>query len=622
MKRHRSIRPRQDTSPATRLTATAGDTTMTLAEVAALTGRLCNPKEGQEMPIMTGARFMAETLHGYGVTHVFLVPATVRQALVEMDELGIKHIVTHGEKAAAYMADGYARVSNRPGVCLAQSVGALNLAAGLQDPYLARSPVVAITGHRGWKHQYRHSYQEVQHSQPFSAVTKFSAVVNSLEQFPALLRQAFREATSGSPAPVHLDLLGISGEQIVGPEADLDVIVEEPFTRRPAFRPEPEPERVREAARVLSAARRPVIVAGGGVTASQAQRELVELAELRSIPVATSMNAKGTIPDDHPLAVGVCGSYSRWCANRVVSEADLVVFVGSHTGSQVTLDWTLPPRGTPVIQIDIDPSELGRSYPIEVGLQGDARASLRRLTEALEPSTGRSEWVDRVQQLVAEWREDVAPMVNSDAVPVRPERLCTELTRVLPSDAVLVADTGHAGIWTGSMVDLNGPEQSYLRCAGSLGWGLSGAIGAKCAAPDRPVVCFTGDGGLWYHLSELETAARYNIPVVIVVNNNHSLNQDKRGDELVYKGRQGNPKELYVFQDVDFARIAESMGCMGIRVERPADIGGAIERALDSGRPTVVDVATDIDGIAPLAWGAKGGDSQYFAPPAPQAHSG
>ena len=567
------------------------------------------------MPTMTGARFLAETLHGYGVTHVFLVPGIVRPALVEMEDLGMKRIVTHGEKAAAYMADGYARVSNSPGVCLAQSVGALNLAAGLQDPYLGGSPVVAITGHRTWTHQYRHSYQEAEHSQPFSAVTKFSAVVNSLEQLPVLLRQAFREATSGSPAPVHLDLLGISGEQIVTPEADLDVIVEAPFTRRPAFRPEPDPQAVREAARVLSEARRPVIVAGGGVTASQAQRELVELAELHSVPVATSLNAKGAIPEDHRLAVGVCGSYSRWCANRVVSEADLVVFVGSHTGSQVTLDWTIPSKGTPVVQIDIDPSELGRSYPIEVGIQADARAGLRRLIEAMEPSGGSAQWLDRVQELVGEWREDVAPLAHSDAVPVRPERLCTEIARVLPSDAVLVADTGHAGIWTGSMVDLNGAGQSYIRCAGSLGWALPGAMGAKCAAPDRPVVCFTGDGGLWYHIAELETAARYDIPVVIVVNNNHSLNQDKRGDELAYEGREGNPKELYVFQEVDFAAIAETVGCMGIRVERPADIGGAIERALDSGRPTVVDVVTDIDGIAPLAWGATGGDSRYVPPP-------
>jgi acetolactate synthase-1/2/3 large subunit len=172
-----------------------------------------------------------------------------------------------------------------------------------------------------------------------------------------------------------------------------------------------------------------------------------------SIPVATSLNAKGCIPEDHPLSVGVCGSYSRWCANRVVSEADLVLFIGSHTGSQVTLDWRIPAIGTPVIQIDIDASELGRSYPGTLGLQGDAKASVRRLIEALEPMGSQSEWVDRAHQLVSEWRDDVAPLANSTAVPIRPERLCTELTKTLPSDAILLAtrampEFGPVAWWT------------------------------------------------------------------------------------------------------------------------------------------------------------------------------
>ena len=347
----------------------------------------------------------------------------------------------------------------------------------------------------------------------------------------------------------------------------------------------------------------PSLSPGGGVTASGAQAELVKLAEMLSIPVATGLNAKGAIPDGHPLSVDVCGSYSRWCANRVVSEADLVIFICSHTGSQVTLDWKIPKVGIPVVQIDIDPSELGRSYPTTVALQGDARSTLRRLIEAMEPIGARREWVGRAQQLVREWREEVAPLANSDAVPIKPERLCKELTDVLPSNAVLVADTGHAGIWTGSMVDLKSPGQSYLRAAGSLGWALPATLGAKCAAPDRPVIGFAGDGGFWYHIGELETAARYGINAVMVVNNNRSLNQDKRGNERAYAGvTGGNPNELWQFTNVNLAKVAESMGCLGIRVERPGDIGSAIERALASGRPAVVDVATDMNAVAPPPW--------------------
>ena len=550
------------------------------------------------MPKMTGGRFLAETMKGYGVTHAFFVPAVIREAVVE---IGIQRIVTHGEKSAAYMADGYARASNRPAVCMAQSVGASNLAAGLQDGYLAQSPVIAITGHRPLGHQYRNSYQEIEHVS-FDAVTKYDVTVDSVEQLPHLLRQAFREATSGAPGPVHLDFQGIMGEFVVNAEADLDVIVEETFTRRPAFRPEPEADRVRDAARAITESLRPVIVAGGGVTSSEAKREVVELAEMLEIPVATSLNAKGTILDDHPLSVGVVGSYSRWCANRVVSESDLVIFIGSHTGSQVTLDWKLPAPGTPVVQIDLDPSELGRSYPTKVALLGDAKATVRRLIEALEPLGPRTDWVGRAQQLVQEWRDEVEPLVNSDAVPMRPERICKEITDNLPPDAVLVSDTGHAGIWTGTMVDFKHPGQSYLRCAGSLGWAFSAALGAKCALADRPVVSFTGDGGFWYHLAEMETAARYGINTVTVVNDNHSLNQDRRGTEGTYAGRPGNSDEIWQFLDIDFAEIARNMGCFGIRVERPSEIGNALEEAFASNKPAIVDIVSDMDALAPPPW--------------------
>jgi len=554
------------------------------------------------MPMMTGGRFMAETLHGYGVTHVFFVPVIIQRAMLEMEKLGIKRILTHGEKAAAYMADGYARASHKPGVCAAQNVGAANLAAGLQDPFLAGSPVLAITGRKPRLSQHRNSYQEVDHLRPFSAVTKYSVPVDSAEQLPFLLRQALREATSGAPGPVHLDLEGTSGNIVMEGEADLEVIIEENFTRVPAYRPEPEAAMVRAAAQVLSAAQRPVIVAGGGVTASGAQQEVVQLAEMMSIPVATSLNAKTAIPDGHPLSVGVCGSYSRTCANRLVSEADLVLYIGSHTGSQVTNEWTVPSLDTPVIQIDIDPSELGRSYPAKATLQGDAKACLRRLMEVLEPLGPRIEWVNRAQELVAEWREGVSEVSNSDGSPIRPERLCKELTDYLPSDAVLVSDTGHSGIWTGTMIDLKEQTQQYIRCAGSLGWGFPGALGAKCALPDRPVICFTGDGGFWYHMSELETALRYGINAVIVVNNNHSLNQEKRSNDRLYAGQPGNPEELWHMLDVDLAKLAQAIGCFGIRVDQPGQIQSALEQAIASGKPAVIDVVSDIEGIAPPAW--------------------
>ena len=555
------------------------------------------------MPKMTGHKFIAETLHGYGVTSVFHVPYILDGALVEMEKLGIKRVRCHSEKAAAYMADGYARISHKPGVAMAQSVGAANLAAGLQDAYLAVSPVIAITGRSSPRFLYRHAYQEIDHRPMYDPVTKFNAYVDTVDDLPLLLRQAFREATSGAPGPVHLDLMGILGEGTAAPEADMEVLAEAPFKQYPAFRPESEGERVREAAALIAQAKRPVLIAGGGVTASGARAEVCKLAEMLSIPVATSLSGKGTIAEDHPLSAGVVGTYSRKCANEVVSEADLVVYIGSHTGGQVTHFWRVPKSGTRTIQIDIDPAEIGRNYPAEVCLLGDARVTLQQLIDALAPQAPNASWVSRVQELVQRWRNEFEPLLTSSATPIRPERLCREITNVLPSDAVVVSDTGHAGIWTGTMIELTQPGQTFIRCAGSLGWGFPAALGAKCAAPDRPVICFTGDGGFWYHLSELETAARFGINSVTVVNNNRSLNQCKVGFNAAYRGQNtGNSEDLWVFEDVNFAEVARSMGCLGIRVEDPSEIRSALEQAIEADKPAVIDVASDIEAMAPTAY--------------------
>ncbi len=553
---------------------------------------------------MSGGRFIAETFKGYGVTHVFYMEAIAREALLEMEALGIKRILTHSEKAAAYMADAYARVKQRPGICMAQSVGAANLAAGLQDAFLGLSPVIAITGRQAPMAQYRNAYQEIIHAHMFQGVTKYDVNVDAIEQLPHLLRQAFREATSGKPRPVHLDLLGNLGTLIAEAQAELEVLVEDCFSQCNAFRPEPEKEYIKEAARLLEKAARPVIVAGGGATASCAGPELVKLAEKLSIPVATSLNGKGIIVEDHPLSLGVVGSYSRWCANRVVSEADLVLFVGSHTGDQVTNAWKVPPKETTVIQIDRDAAEIGRNYPNAVGLVGDAKASLRKLVRAVNPGSAKKKkkWARHALGVVDKWRKELEPLRKSDAIPIRPERLCKELTETLPANAILVSDTGYSGIWSGGMVYITHPKQTYLRAAGSLGWAFPASLGAKCAAPDRPVVCFTGDGGFWYHLSELETALRFGINTVTVVNDNFGLGQCRPNVHKVYGSRPGLKEELYKFRQVNFANIAREIGCQGITVDRPEDIAKALKTALSAKAPVVVDVITDLACEAPKPW--------------------
>jgi acetolactate synthase-1/2/3 large subunit len=558
------------------------------------------------VPKMTGAQLFAEMMEGYEVSHIFFVPAFMLKAFAEMEDRPIRRVMVHGEKAAAYMADGYARASGKPGVCMAQMIGASNLAAGLRDGFMAGSPIVAITGGPTPQSRYRHAYQEVDDVSQFDAVTKLNAQLDHVTRMPDLIRQAFRVATSGAPGPVHLRVQSHLG-QITEEEAELEPLVEKIYRRAPAFRPAPDPEHVKAALAALSRAERPMIVAGGGVIRSGAQAEVVELAEKLSIPVATSLNAKAAIVDGHPLAVGVAGSYSRDCANRALAEADLVFFIGSHTGGQVTNNWMFPPAGSKVIQLDIDPVELGRNYPNVASILGDAKVSLRRMIEAASPRTNGAGWPQRVRQLIAEWRDEHEPMRSSNAKPIRPERICKAISETLPPNGVVVSDTGHAGIWTAAMLDLKHAGQSYFRTAGSLGWGFPAALGVKCALPDRPVICFTGDGGFYYHIAELETASRYNINAVIVVNNNSSLNQEIKLNDAAYGGKQrGRAEEMWRFPDIDFTKVAEAFGCAGIRVTDPGELDGALTRAIAMNKPVVVDVVTDMYAIAKKPWAPSG----------------
>jgi acetolactate synthase I/II/III large subunit len=552
----------------------------------------------------TGAEVLADMLAGYGVTHVFMVPAVLRRTFAEMERrTKIARVHCHGEKSAAYMADGYARASGKPGICMAQVIGALNIAAGLRDAHLAHAPVIAMTGGRDPKTKFRQVYQEVDDVPAFEPVTKFNATIDDVARFPDMVRQAFRVATSGAPGPVHLQFRGNEG-QVDVEEAEMEAIVEAQFAHVPPFRPEPEAAHVKAALDLLQKAERPIFVVGGGVRASGAGRELVALAEALQIPVATSLNGKDCIPGVHPLSIGVVGSYSRESANRAVNRADLVCFVGSGTGGMTTHFWAVPKIGTPAIQIDIDAEALGRNYPLQASVLGDAKTVLAAMLKQADKASAkkREPWVKEIAALRNEWYAKYKSMLESDSVPIHPARLCAELTKHVPDNAIVAVDTGHAGMWMGGMYDVRNASQSYIRSAGHLGWAFPAGIGAKAACPDRPVVVFTGDAGFWYHIAEIETAVRWKINSVTIVNNNGGGNQSKRGFDRAYGGTQTEKaRELWTYKPMNFARLAEDMGALGIRVERASDIAPALARALAADRPAVIDVVSDIEALAPLA---------------------
>jgi acetolactate synthase-1/2/3 large subunit len=384
----------------------------------------------------------------------------------------------------------------------------------------------------------------------------------------------------------------------------MEAVVEAQFAKVPPFRPEPEAAHVRAALDLLQKADKPIIVAGGGVRAAGAARELVALAEALQIPVATSLNGKDSIPGTNPLSVGVVGSYSRESANRAVNAADLVCFIGSETGGMTTHFWAVPKIGTPAIQIDIDPEALGRNYPLQAGVLGDARTVLTKMLGQIDKTSAgrRAKWIEEIKALRADWAAKYQPQLSSDAVPMHPARICGELTSVMPDDAIVVVDTGHAGMWMGGMYDLRTPAQSYIRSAGHLGWAFPAGLGAKAAMPQRPVVAFTGDAGFWYHIAEIETAVRWKLNAVTIVNNNSGGNQSKRGFDRAYGGEQTpQARELWTYTPVNFATIAGNMGALGIRVEKPADFAPALAQALAANRPAIIDVVTDIEALAPVA---------------------
>lgn len=551
---------------------------------------------------MNGARLFARTLQAYGVSHVFFMDAVLRRALAEMEDCSITRILGHSEKAVAYMADGFARVSGRPGVCFAQSVGAANLAAAMQDPYLGHSAVVAVTGRHVSQFQHRNAYQEVEHEPLFSAVTKWHAKIETLDQMQHLMRQAFREATTGTPRPVHLDIAGLTGDALAVLDGEFDIVADEAHTRYPAYRPAPDPAAVKRAADLIAQSRRPVIVADRGVTFSGGEAALAKLAERIQAAVVVTLDAKAAMMENHPLFRGIVGLYGRGCANHVVAEADLVIFAGSNTSDHTTANYKMPGAGVPVIQIDQDPVELGRNFPGTLGLLADVAAGLEGLAAACAPGQ-HPDWLGQSQKHVDEWRAQAETWRAATSVPMRPERLCAEFTNALPDDAIVVSDTGYSALWTGTLVYLTSPNQRYFRAAGSLGWAFPAALGAKCAAPDRPVVCFTGDGGFYYHLPELETARRRGIKTVTVVNNNHSLSQGLRNLTAAYGDRdRARMGECFEYRETDFAKVAQSFDCYGAVVEKPEDFRKAFDRAVASELPAVIDVRTEFGAMAELPW--------------------
>ena len=550
------------------------------------------------MAKITGAQALAAALRAHDVTHIFFVTGSPAGLWPAFEAAGIELILARSEMAAAYMADGYARLSGKPGVCFGQpGPAAANLAAGVAEPWMASSAVIAITGSRDSRFHHTNAYQELDQLGLFQSVSKYNVQVRHTARIRETVRNAFRIAVSGNPRPVHLDFID---EAVVG-ETESRVLGESDlYQTYPGSRTRPDEAAVQSACARLQQAERPIIVAGHGAVMSQAWDEILELAEQLSIPVATTLSGKGSIAETHPLALGVVGQYSRNCTNQIVSEADLVFFIGCKTGGLATNNQQVPAKGTPIIHLDIDTHEIGRNYPTEAAIVGDAKLGLQAcLTELRKINSVPSNagWAEYVQQVVGDWRREAASIMRSDQSPIHPARVIRELRAYLDDEDIVVADTGYMGAWVGALFETRIPGRTIIRAAGSLGWGLPAAIGAKSAAPDRRVLAVSGDGGVGYHLMEMETAVRCEVPFVAVIFNNRALAFEYHVQKYLYGGKAESTNR---FSDVDYAQVAQDLGAFGRRVEQPEEIRGALDDAFQSGKPALLDVIVDKEAIAPV----------------------
>ncbi|MDA8382250.1 MAG: thiamine pyrophosphate-binding protein [Betaproteobacteria bacterium] len=546
---------------------------------------------------MKGQQFLAELVRRSGAKALFFVPTFLYPTLVELADDPIKRVLCHSEKAAGYMADGYAQASGMPGIVIAQGgPGATNLYAGLVDAWQSNTPVLAVTPVLPSARYHGNSYQEVYVD--FRPVTKYDADVRTIERMAEFFGKAYREMTTGAPRPVHLYLDGALESE----EAEFDFrFLDRRYFSYPAFRPRADDEMAEQAVAELQRAERPMMVCGRGAIVSGAWTEVTALAELLDVPVTTTLGGKGSIDDRHPLALGVTGSYRRPSTDQAVAETDLVLYVGCHHGGAKTECRQSPMPGVRSIHIDINPAQPGANYPNVLPLVGDARTVLRQMLVVARSSKRNTHgpWVARVQKAMREWRELESRQIHSDASPIRPERLATEIVNACPPDTLYVTDTGYAGTWAGVYMDLPAGK-NMLHCEGSLGWAFPAAIGAKAATPERPVVAFTGDGGFFYHLTELETAVRNGINVVTVVLNNQAMAFQTQFLRSVWPDSRDLDK-LSVFGGTNFANMAREMGAWVARVSDPQEIRSAIKEAIDAKRPAVLDVVIDQAAVAPVA---------------------
>jgi acetolactate synthase-1/2/3 large subunit len=548
---------------------------------------------------MSGGEVIAEMFKRHNVGPMFGMAGF--QLLPFYDavrNLKMTHTLIADERSGAFMADAWARVTGRPGVCDATlGPGATNLLTALTESLNAGIPIIAMIGDTNRTHAWKNMTQETRQVEMLRPAVKEVIRIEVGERIPEHIRYAYTIATSGRPGPVLLDVPEDICHGVFEFDED-DLYVRDSTTSVPAVRTRPSIEDIKRASLMLTNAERPIILAGGGVHISGAQEALTALSREQSIPVAHTLSGKGSIACTDELSLGLFGRYDR-TANEIIDKSDCILVVGCKLGEIATKRYTIPRTGIPIIHLDIFPEEIGRWANTDLALWGDARESLNDLREAMGQNiktsqNRRSSYISELNTGKLKWRTNVEDRLVSMEEPINMARLCHELNNVLPDDAILVADGGFAAHWTGLLYDTKKPGRGFIvdRGMASIGYGVAGGIGAQLAAPERSVFSLTGDGGLNMTLGDLETAARLKVPLTMIVVNNAASGYIKALQHAMFEGRYQSSD----LSELNYAAIAESLGCKGIRVTDPNKLAEAFKESLNERElPTVIDVIVTRD---------------------------
>lgn len=545
---------------------------------------------------MTGGELILDCLKQEGIKFVFGIPGDqlypILDAIYQDDS--IDFVTFRHEQSSANAADAWTRVTNKPGVCLGTvGPGAANLIPGVYTAFADSIPMVVITAqNQTWNIYPGHGMtQDLDQINLFKPITKWQALVSPWKRIPSLVHWAFRTAISGRPGPVLLDV----PSDVLFEKNDVSELfmpVCKPENYRCLMNPIASPVLVEKAANLLVKAKYPLIHVGGGALRANASEEIQHLAEYLQCPVTSSVFARGVLPDDHPLLLLPAG----YGAIAAQSGADLILLIGGRFGD---LDfWSRPPFwGEPesqkVIQIDIDPEAIGLNRQVELGIIGDAKSTVEHLLKAIKTQLSPrdpSEWLEECHGAQKAWLADFLEQGSSDQVPIHPLRIIKDVRKFFPRDAISIVDGGNTGIWAHYLNRIYEPNTFlWPSDSGHLGVGIGYAIGAQLAKPEKQVYAIMGDGSFMFNVQELETARRLKLPIIIIVINDQAYGMIKAGQKMVYQQR-------YIgvdFFDVRYDKLAESMGCFGIRVTQPQDINPALEKALKSDGPAILDVIVD-----------------------------